>query len=346
MIHILKQHFINVVNFSTGFDMLKMCIKVPKFEGEKTRRQLNNLNLIDNNYKIQIVDGYLYIPIKDTGGALEQFHFEKCELKPTKKTLPKKVGVSYDVIGDIAIIDYFEDAKRIAQDILKTRKHIKVVLAATSPVKGNYRLKDFVIVAGEHRTATFHKEFGNILFVDVSKAYFNPRLSTERNRVAGLTKSDEVVVDMFAGVGPFTIMFGKRAKKVVAIEINQDAFNYLRKNVELNKLKNVDSFLGDAKHLSSEFRGIADRIIMNLPHSAFEFLEQATSILSELGGTIHYYDIKEEACFTQIIGEIKKVIEKNCRSIADVSVKKVRSYAPGQFIIVIDVKVAPLTLFN
>lgn len=322
--------------------MLKMCIKVPKFEGEKIRLQLNNLDVIDKNYKIQPINDYLYIPVKDKVEVFEQFSFEPCELKPTKKIIPKKIGVSYDVVGDIAILGYREDAQRIAHDILKTRKQIKVVLAAISPVKGDYRLKDFVVVAGEHRTKTFHKEFGNTLFVDVSQAYFNPRLSTERNRITGLTKSDEVVVDMFAGVGPFTIMLGKRAKKVIAIEMNPNAFNFLKKNVELNKLKNVDVFLGDAKQLSSKLKGIADRVIMNLPHSAFEFLEQAVTVLSDRKGTIHYYDIKEEGYFEQIVGEIKKVIEENGRFIEDVSVKKVRSYAPRRFIIAIDFNISPV----
>ncbi len=326
--------------------MLKMCIKVPKLEGEKTRLRLNNLDVIDKNYKIQTTHDYLYIPIKNTVERLEHFNLEKCELKPTKKILPKKVGVNYDVVGDIAILDCREHAERIAQDILKTRRHIKVVLASISPVKGNYRIKDFVVIAGEQRTETFHKEFGNILYVDVSQAYFNPRLSTERNRIAGLTKSDEVVVDMFAGVGPFTIMLGKRAKKVIAIEINPNAFQFLKKNVELNKLKNVEVLLGDAKYLSSKLKGIADRIIMNLPHSAFEFLEQAVTMLSDRKGTIHYYDIKEEGDFDQIVGEIKKVIDKNGRSIEHLSVKKVKSYAPRKFIIGIDLSIAPCHLIN
>ena len=326
--------------------MLKICIKVPKLEGEKTRRRLNDLDVIDKNYKIKSADGYVYIPIRDEVEILEQFNFEKCDVEPRKKTSPKKIGVSYDVIGDIAVIDYSEDAQQIAQDILNTRKRIKVVLAATSPVKGDYRLKDFVVMAGENRTTTFHNEFGIILFVDVSKAYFNPRLSTERNRIAGLANSDEIVIDMFAGVGPFTIMLGKRVKKVIAMEINPDAFTYLRKNVELNKLDNVDAFLGDAKKLFAQFKGVADRIIMNLPHSAFEFLEQAIVVLSERGGTIHYYDIKEESCVPQTVGEIQKLIEKNGRSIENVNVKSVRSYAPGLSIIVMDITVAPRNFSN
>jgi len=326
--------------------MLKTCIKAPKLEGEKTRRRLNDLDVIDKNYKIKSADGYLYIPIRDTAEISERFNFEKCDVDPLKKTPPKKIGVSYDVIGDIAVIDYSKDAQQIAQDILNTRKRIKVVLAATSPVKGDYRLKDFVVMAGENRTTTFHKEFGIILFVDVSKAYFNPRLSTERNRIAGLAKSDEIVIDMFAGVGPFTIMLGKRVKRVIAMEINPDAFTYLRKNVELNKLKNVDAFLGDAKKLSSQFKGVANRIIMNLPHSAFEFLEQAIVMLNERGGTIHFYDIKEESCLPQTVGEVQQLIEKNGRSIENVNVKSVRSYAPGLSIIVMDITVAPLNFSN
>jgi len=321
--------------------MLKNCIKVPKLEGENIRRQLNDLGLLDKNYKIKNANSYLYIPIRDVAGISEQFNFEQCDVQPLKKNPVKKIGVSYDVIGDIAIIDYSQDAQTIALDILKTRKHIKVVLAATSHVKGDYRLRDFVLMAGENRTETFHKEFGIKLFVDVSKAYFNPRLSTERNRVTGLTRSDEIVIDMFAGIGPFTIMLSKRARKVIAMEINPDAFTYLKKNITLNKVKNVNAYLGDAKKLSSRFKGVANRIIMNLPHSAFNFLEQAAFMLSERGGTIHYYDIKEESHLMQTVGDIKKVIEKNDRSIESIYLKKVRSYAPGQFIIVIDVTVAP-----
>jgi len=326
--------------------MLKNCIKVPKLEGENTRRQLNDLGLLDKNYKIKNANNYLYIPIRDVAEISEQFSFEQCDVQPLKKNPVKKIGVSYDVIGDIAVIDYSRDAQKIALDILKTRKHIKVVLAATSHVKGDYRLRDFVLMAGENRTETFHKEFGIKLFVDVSKAYFNPRLSTERNRVAGLTRSDEIVIDMFAGIGPFTIMLGKRARKVIAMEINPDAFTYLKKNVALNKLKNVDAFLGDAKKLSSGFKSVANRIIMNLPHSAFKFLEQAAFMLSERGGTIHYYDIKEESCLPQTISGIHKLIEKNGRSIENLNVKSVRSYAPGLFIIVMDVTVAPLNFSN
>ncbi|HYA61480.1 MAG TPA: class I SAM-dependent methyltransferase family protein [Candidatus Acidoferrum sp.] len=326
--------------------MLKNCIKVPKLEGENTRRQLNDLGLLDKNYKIKNVDSYLYIPIRDVAEISEQFNFEKCDLLPLKKNPVKKIGVSYDVIGDIAVIDYSRDAQKIALDILKTRKHIKVVLAATSHVKGDYRLRDFVLMAGENRTETVHKEFGIKLFVDVSKAYFNPKLSTERNRVASLTRVDEIVIDMFAGIGPFTIMLSKRARKVIAMEINPDAFTYLKKNITLNKLKNVDAFLGDAKKLSSGFKGVANRIIMNLPHSAFNFLEQAAFMLSERGGTIHYYDIKEESCLPQTVGEIQKLIEKNGRSIENLNVKSVRSYAPGLFIIVMDITVAPLNFSN
>jgi len=326
--------------------MLKNCIKVPKLEGENTRRQLNDLGLLDKNYKIKNADSYLYIPIRDVAEISEQFNFEKCDLLPLKKNPVKKIGVSYDVIGDIAVIDYSRDAQKIALDILKTRKHIKVVLAATSHVKGDYRLRDFVLMAGENRTETVHKEFGIKLFVDVSKAYFNPKLSTERNRVASLTRVDEIVIDMFAGIGPFTIMLSKRARKVIAMEINPDAFTYLKKNITLNKLKNVDAFLGDAKKLSSGFKGVANRIIMNLPHSAFNFLEQAAFMLSERGGTIHYYDIKEESCLPQTVGEIQKLIEKNGRSIENLNVKSVRSYAPGLFIIVMDITVAPLNFSN
>lgn len=318
----------------------KWCVTVPKQEGERVRKELKELSLLDERYKIEERNGRLHIPFK--GAPHEhRYNVEACAVELRPQTLPKRLGISYDAIGDIAIIGWFDGARAAATELLKTRKNIKVVLAAVSSVRGEYRLKDLIFVAGERRTETEHKEYGSRLLIDVSKVYFSPRLATERHRLAKLAQSNETVADMFAGAGPFTVLLAKKVKKAIAFELNPAAFRYLKMNIELNKLHNVEACLGDAKDVAAKFAGAADRVIMNLPHRAFNFLDEALTVLSRRGGFVHYYDVKPENEFPQTIETVKKFVQNRDRTVETIHLKKVRSYAPRQYHIVVDLKIAP-----
>ena len=61
----------------------------------------------------------------------------------------------------------------------------------------------------------------------LKETYFSPRLANERKRITSLVKPGETVVDMFAGVAPFSIMIAKYAnpKIIYAIDKNKDAIN-------------------------------------------------------------------------------------------------------------------------
>jgi tRNA (guanine37-N1)-methyltransferase len=317
----------------------KWCVTVPKQEGERVRKELKELNLLDERYKIEERNGRLYIPL--LGGPHEhRYNVEACLVDLRPQQLRKKLKISYDTIGDIAVIGWFDGARGIATELLETQKNIKVVLAAVSSVSGEYRLKDLVFVAGERRTETEYKEYGSRLLIDVSRVYFSPRLATERHRLAELAQSDETVVDMFAGAGPFTVLLAKKVKKAIAFELNPAALRYLKRNIELNKLYNVKACLGDAKDLAPRFAGVADRVIMNLPHSAFNFLGEALTILSSSGGFVHYYDVKPENEFPQTIERVNELVQNRDRTVETIHLKKVRSYAPHQYHIAIDLKIA------
>jgi tRNA (guanine37-N1)-methyltransferase len=318
----------------------KWCVTVPKQDGERVRRELKELNLLDERYKIEEQNGRLHIPFK--GGPNEhRYNVEACTVDFRPQTLRKRLEISYDAIGDIAIIDWFDGARAAATELLDTRKNIKVVLAAVSGVHGEYRLKDLIFVAGERRTETEHKEYGSRLLIDVSKVYFSPRLATERHRLAELAQSDETVADMFAGAGPFTVLLAKKVKAAIAFELNPAAFRYLKMNIELNKLHNVKACLGDAKDVAPKFAGAADRVIMNLPHSAFNFLDEALTVLSRSGGVVHYYDVKPENEFPETIERVNEFVQNRDRTVETIHFKKVRSYAPRQYHIAIDLKIAP-----
>ncbi|HID90890.1 TPA: class I SAM-dependent methyltransferase family protein, partial [Candidatus Bathyarchaeota archaeon] len=119
--------------------------------------------------------------------------------------------VPYDIIGDIAVLKIFDeptarDLRSMARVIMSRDRHIKTVLYQASPVGGRFRTRKLVWVLGQRKTSTVHKEYGCLFSVDLSRVYFSPRLLYERMRIARLVQPGEVVVNMFAGVGCFSII--------------------------------------------------------------------------------------------------------------------------------------------
>ena len=146
---------------------------------------------------------------------------------------------AFDQIGDIIIVripdSLLGKKKLIGQTLLEEVKIARSVFYQSSPVEGDFRTRNLEILAGEDSTETEYKEFGCRFKVDVANAFFSPRLSTERERIANLIQEGEAVVNMFAGVGMFSIMAAKQKKcTVYSIDINPIASKLCKKNIELN----------------------------------------------------------------------------------------------------------------
>ena len=258
---------------------------------------------------------------------------------------------SFDIVGDIAIIRLpspsMANAKIVAQEIMNCHGNIRTVLLQASPVSGALRLRSLMYIAGENKTSTVHKEFGCYFSVDVAKCYFSPRLSYERIRIAKLVKPQETVVNMFAGVGCFSIVIAKHAnpEKVFSIDVNPTAVQFMQDNVRLNRVySNVMPLLGDSKKLvESRLQGMADRVLLPLPEKALEYLSCALSALKASGGWIHYYGLEHATKTEKPVEKAKlKVVEE--LNILDVDfevpvVRIVRSTGPNWFQIVVDVHI-------
>jgi len=214
-----------------------------------------------------------------------------------------KLGVlynSYDVVGDIAILRVPEAlgrrAKEIGEAIMQVNRHIKTVLYQTSPISGDLRLRELRWIAGEEKTETTHKEHGCLFKVDLRHCYFSPRLQYERMRIAQQVRRGEVVVNMFSGVGCFSIIIAKQSNpsKVYSIDVNPIAIRYQRENTRLNRVEAVVELIeGDAGKVVEEgLYDIADRVLMPLPMKAYEYLDYAVMALKPEGGCIHYYDFE------------------------------------------------------
>lgn len=332
--------------------MRKSCIKVLKRKGEPVRRALLEMYLLDNSARICSEEEFLYLPLtrgpqenelRDLPGEfkLEEHEFEEQKGQLQLEDLLDEIP-HFEVIGDIALIeDEVPEPEKVAEAIMKVKNNVRTVLAALGPVEGEFRTRRFRTIAGEDRTSTIHREYGCRYYIDLERAYFTPRLATERSRILAQVLEGQTVVDMFAGVGPYSIMIAKKSPRirVIAIDKNPDAVEFLRRNIELNSASNVEAIEGDANIEAERFPGLADHIIMNLPHNAHDFLGAAVKLCAP-GGIIHYYDITpEDDLFEGSLELIREAAKRAGRKTETIDTRIVRSYAPHQLNVCIEMKV-------
>jgi tRNA (guanine37-N1)-methyltransferase len=254
---------------------------------------------------------------------------------------------AFDQIGDIIIVripDSLVSKKQIiGKTLLEQVSTANSVFYQSSPVEGDFRTRQLKIIAGENKTKTEYKENGCKFIVDVEKAFFSPRLSTERERIAGLIKKGEVIINMFGGVGMFSLLAAKNTPcTVYNIDLNPVAAQLCKENAQINKLKGeVISLNGDATQIINEqLVGKADRILMLLPERSDEFLDSALLGLKNKG-IIHYYshihaDKKQDA--VKLSEEHFLSINKTDAEI--ITSRNVRPVGPRFYQTVVDVEIS------
>ncbi len=343
-----------------------LALKVPKKIANEVRKVLIEKSLMNLNLKIKPESDFVFIPLDeklhDESNLIEimtdsGFHgfetvdteFESLKRAPRSMTeyLKDKLNEkeiedlkkSFDIIGDVVILEIPEELQQhkkiIGEAALKFTKR-KAVYMKSSAIKGVIRTREMEHLAGEDVSETIHQEYGCRLLMDVKNVYFSPRLATERRRVADRTVNGEIVLDMFAGVGPFSILIAReKSVKIYAVDINPSAYDYLKRNIELNKVQNkVIPLLGDVADMVSQEKIKADRIIMNLPGTACEFLGVAMDAIKE-GGVIHYYEFSSD--YDTAIKRLEDAA--NPRKVEILEKRKVKSRSPGQWHIVVDARV-------
>ena len=258
----------------------------------------------------------------------------------------KDLVSAFDQIGDIIIVripdSLVSKNKIIGKILLEQVKTAKSVFYQSSPVEGDFRTRNLQLIAGEKKTETEYRENGCRFLVDVEKAFFSPRLSTERERISNLVNDGDVVINMFGGVGMFSILAAKKTRCIVYnIDINPTASKLCEENIKLNKLKgDVISLNGDSTAIINEqLQNKADRVLMLLPERSDEFLDTAISSLKK-NGFIHYYshihaEKKQDA--PKLSEDHFLSINKTHAKI--ISSKNVRPIGPRFYQTVIDVKI-------
>jgi len=222
-----------------------------------------------------------------------------------KELLPKygleaAVSKSFDLIGDILILRKrpgyeldLNQLRRLGEELLTRFRYVRTIFIDVAGVKGEHRTRELVFVAGEPKTRTVYKEHGLSFHVNVVEAYVSPRLTYEHVRVARLVREGEAVVNMFAGVGPFSIFIAKLSKPsvVYSIDINPVAYELMVDNIRLNNVESiVKPILGDAAEVTrNQLAGLSDRVLMPLPNMSERFYCSALASLKN-EGFIHAYE--------------------------------------------------------
>ncbi|MFW5934416.1 MAG: class I SAM-dependent methyltransferase [Halolamina sp.] len=328
--------------------MERPCVVVAREDGEATRQRLAEADLIDQSFGIEVADGDLFIPVTDPGAV-------PADLAVTRRDVPSRTPQrtpadllgyepTYERLGDVVLVDEDDPdrAAEIAEAVVESDIPVRSVLNRDSKVKGGTRVRDWEVLAdeGDDRapTETVHREYGHEFRLDVDEVYFSPRLATERNRVVEQVEPGEHALDMFAGVGPYAIPIASAGAEVVACDINPEAIAYLEENAERNGVADrITTHVGDVRELTGEYADWADRLVMNLPHTAAEFADAAVAFAGE-SCVVHLYDIQhEDAPFERATTALEDAAGEEY-AVTVLEERVVRSYAPHELNVCLDAR--------
>ena len=239
-------------------------------------------------------------------------------------------------IGNVLILDskfHYESYEDL--QILSKKHNVKTIMKIDH-IQGTKREPVYNILYGSE-TETIHKENGCLFKLDLSKVMWSKGNNNERLRIAKLVEEGEVVLDMFAGIGYFSIPIGvhSNAKHVYSIEINPNSYFYLCENIKLNKLDNITPILGDCMVHAPKYN--ADRIVMGYVKTTHHYLNAAINSLNE-GGILHYHEtVPEKLMDTRPLERI--ISQAGNREVELLKLNKIKKYAPGVEHVVLDVKI-------
>ena len=269
---------------------------------------------------------------------------EKLLSKELPSELINKIPAKWEKIGDVLTIVLAKELNPYEEIISKKYAEVlncKTVLNDIGGISGDLREPKVKLIYGSKNTETIHKESGIRYKLDPQKVMFSSGNMNERIRMATISNKSETIVDLFAGIGYFTLPVAvySKPKRVFACEKNPVAYDYLCKNIVLNNVTNiVEPLRGDNRKVAP--KNVADRVVMGYLDKTYNFLPTAFDCLKYCKGIIHYHEkIPENKFPAEPLKKIQKVADKYDRKVKLLKHEHVKSYAPGISHYVLDVKI-------
>ncbi|MHA1200975.1 MAG: class I SAM-dependent methyltransferase [Candidatus Heimdallarchaeaceae archaeon] len=256
--------------------------------------------------------------------------------KSLKGKIPKdlldKLPSGYAVIGDIAVVRHLNPKidnyrKAIGKQLISIDPQVKIVVEQLDTVSLN-RKPVIMHIAGEKRTKTSHKEFNTIFKIDLESITFSPGNKNERNHLVQTVSDNEVICDMFACIGNLSlpIVVNRPSVIVYGIEWNQIAFDFLKQNIEINKVNNR-YFPIYGNNRNSTPRNFATRVLMgyfNIDYNQFRCALEAI----ENQGWIHYHSLAQRDNLEQPIEIVEQAINESGYKIEVKEIRQIKKYSP------------------
>ncbi|MFX1389175.1 MAG: class I SAM-dependent methyltransferase family protein [Promethearchaeota archaeon] len=253
----------------------------------------------------------------------------------------------FQTLGNIIIIKLnpkLRDKQQlIAEKYLELLPSIRSVYINRGKIIGTYRSPENIeYIAGDNNPVVEHTENEIIYQFDITKIMFSKGNLNERKFLATLVNEGEIVVDMFAGIGYFSLPIAKHSlvKKIYSIEINPDSYKFLVENIRLNHLEDkIIPINGDCKEevLKLSDSGIkADRVIMGVFPAPKEYIAEALTLVKNNGSIIHYEGVVDEHEYGILFEEFKEIAEANNFRCELKAYRFVKSYGPRLYHVVLD----------
>ncbi len=254
----------------------------------------------------------------------------------------------FQTVGKVIILKLnpilIEKREIIGKTCLKLFPNIRSIYINLGKVVGTFRdPKGIEFIAGEDNPIVEHKEHRIIYRFDITKIMFSKGNIYERKYLATLIKGGEIIVDMFAGIGYFSLPIAKHAspEKIYSIEINPVSYKFLVENIKINHLEEkIIPILGNSKKevLNLSKSGIrADRIIMGVFPAPKDFIREALSLAKDKGSIFHYEGVVSKEDFLSLFEEFHNEAKKMDFKSELKAKRYVKSYGPNLYHVVLDI---------
>ena len=188
------------------------------------------------------------------------------------------------------------------------------------------------------------KENGIKYGYHLTECMFSSGNINERKRMGEIVCEGEIVVDLFCGIGYYTlpILVNNKVNHVYSCEWNNNAINALKFNLKSNNVEEKCSIIeGDNRVTTKELVGVADRVLLGLLPTAEDSYHIALNCLKESGGVLHLHGLAPSEDHQKLVSETKIILEEisNDYKVNNVNINKIKSYAPHWDHLVLDIEI-------